>query len=494
FRVRRPRPGRGRPRAGACAPLCTQHPAGLSERPAHGAAPHRLLRGHRRAAPGDEGRPGERPEHRDWRRRALRRGAQAVRGGRDLRGHPVLQLRRARPPGHAAGHGALRPRGDAALRRADGARRGPAMKFGLNFFPSFRPSDYSTAEYFAERRRVADRADKLGFTSVKRVEHYFFDYGGHSPNPIVFLSAVAARTTRIRPITGAVIPAFNHPVKLAAELALLDNLSNGRLDVGFGRAFIPREFEVFGVSMDESRARFEEGIDIVTRLWTEDRVSYEGKFHQFRDVHLKQRPVQKPHPPIWVASVASVESFVWAGRRGYNVMVVPYAGSMARVRDMVVAYREAWREAGHPPGAEQVQSSLHCYIAETHRESVEGARPRVERDIEGSGAAGPARAMTSSSSSGTIGKCSGNSSPRSRSTSAGSATRRRRGRSSSSPAASCRSSRGERSNVSHNLGRCAWILTAATLAALPIGACASKKAPPPAPLSVTEANSGDSVA
>lgn len=256
------------------------------------------------------------------------------------------------------------------------------MKFGLNFFPSFRPSDYSTAEYFAQCLRLAERADQLGFNSVKTVEHYFFDYGGHSPNPIVFLAAVAARTARIRPITGAVIPAFNHPVKLAAELAVLDNLSNGRLDVGFGRAFIPKEFEVFGVSMDESRARFEEGIDIVTRLWTEDRVSYQGKFHQLRDVHLNPRPVQTPHPPIWVASVASVESFVWAGRRGYNVMVVPYAGSMAKVRDMVHAYREAWRDAGHVPGAEQVQSSLHCYIAETRREAIEAARPRVERYIE----------------------------------------------------------------------------------------------------------------
>ena len=256
------------------------------------------------------------------------------------------------------------------------------MKFGLNFFPSFRASDYSTAEYFAQCLRLAERADQLGFNSVKTVEHYFFDYGGHSPNPVVLLSAIAARTQRIRPITGAVIPAFNNPVKLAAELAALDNISNGRLDVGFGRAFIPKEFEVFGVSMDESRARFEEGIDIVTRLWTQDRVSYEGRFHRFRDVHLMPRPVQKPHPPIWVASVASVESFSWAGRHGYNVMIVPYAGSIEKVRDMVRAYRQAWREAGHPPGKEQVQSSLHCYVAETHEAAVEGARPRVERYIE----------------------------------------------------------------------------------------------------------------
>jgi len=256
------------------------------------------------------------------------------------------------------------------------------MKFGLNFFPSFRARDCSTAEYFAQCVRLAERADQLGLSSVKTVEHYFFDYGGHSPNPIVLLAAVAARTTRIRLVTGAVIPAFNHPLKLAAELAMLDNLSGGRLDAGFGRAFIPREFEVFAVDMEDSRARFEEGIEIITRLWTQDRVSYEGRFHHLRDVHLQPRPVQAPHPPVWIAAIASEESFAWAGRRGYHVMIVPYAGSLERMRDLLRIYRAAWREAGHPPGREQVQSSLHCYVAETRKEAVEGARPRVERYIE----------------------------------------------------------------------------------------------------------------
>jgi natural product biosynthesis luciferase-like monooxygenase protein len=256
------------------------------------------------------------------------------------------------------------------------------MRIGLNFFPSFRPSDASTSEYYAQCLRLAERADQLGFSSIKAVEHYFFDYGGHSPNPIVFLAALAARTRRLRLITGAVIPAFNHPLKLAAELAALDNLSRGRLDAGFGRAFIPKEFEVFGVSMEDSRARFEEGLDIVTRLWTEPCVTVEGRFHSLRDVRLMPRPFQKPHPPIWVAAIASPESFTWAGRRGYNLMIVPYAGDMERVREMVRAYREAWREAGHQPGREQVQSSLHCYVAESHRGAVEGVRPRVERYLE----------------------------------------------------------------------------------------------------------------
>ncbi|MDH3442385.1 MAG: LLM class flavin-dependent oxidoreductase [Deltaproteobacteria bacterium] len=256
------------------------------------------------------------------------------------------------------------------------------MRFGVNFFPSFRLQDMSTAEYFALAIRLSERADDLGYASVKAVEHYFHDYGGHSPNPIVLLSAIASRTRRIRLITGAAIPAFNHPIKLAGELAMLDNISNGRLDAGFGRAFIPREFDAFGVEMDESRARFEEGIDVITRLWTEEQLSFDGKFHRFHNVRLMPRPVQKPHPPIWIAAVSTKESFLWAGRHGYHIMIVPFASNLDLVRDLVQTYRAAWREAGHPPGAEQVQSSLHCYVAETHREAMEGFKRPVERYIE----------------------------------------------------------------------------------------------------------------
>ena len=256
------------------------------------------------------------------------------------------------------------------------------MKFGLNFFPSFRASDTTTAAYFDQCLRLSERADALGYNSIKTVEHQFYDYGGHSPSPIVFLAAVAARTKRIRPITGAVIPAFNHPVKSAGELAMLDNLSKGRLDAGFGRAFIPKEFEVFGVSMEESRPRFEECIEIITRLWTEDRVSYQGRFFKLDDVHLMPRPVQKPHPPIWIAAVASLDSFVWAGRRGYHLMVVPHGQQLERTQQFVEAYRKAWRDSGFKPGAEQVQAALMCYVAETHAEARRGFDTPAKRYIE----------------------------------------------------------------------------------------------------------------
>lgn len=246
------------------------------------------------------------------------------------------------------------------------------MKFGLNFFPAFRQSDMSTADYFEQVLNLCEMADQLGYSSAKAVEHYFFDYGGHSTNPIVLLAAIAARTRRMRLITGAVIPAFNKPFKLAGELAMLDNISHGRLDAGFGRAFIPAEYDAHGVDMSESRARFEEGITVIKRLWTEDTVTFRGQFHTLKDMHLMPRPYQEPHPPIWIAATTTPESFTWAGQQGYNVMMVPFAGSLERAGELVALYRQAWRDAGWPPGQEQIQVSIHTYLAEDHDQAVEG--------------------------------------------------------------------------------------------------------------------------
>lgn len=256
------------------------------------------------------------------------------------------------------------------------------MKFGINFFPAFRPDQMTAAEYYAQCLRVSERADELGFNSVKTVEHYFHDYGGYSPNPIVLLSAISARTRQIRPITGAVIPAFNHPIKLAAELAMLDNLCNGRLDVGFGRAFIPEEYAAYGLDMNNSRVMFDEGVEVVKRLWTEESVTHVGRFWRFKDVHSMPRPCQRPHPPIWVAAISTEDSFVNAARNGHHVMIVPYAGGLERTSALVRLYRQAWKESGHTPGAEQVQMSVHAYVAETRDEAVQGYVPAMRTYLD----------------------------------------------------------------------------------------------------------------
>ena len=245
------------------------------------------------------------------------------------------------------------------------------MEFGIQFFPDVGPERKSGEAYFAECLQLVDLVDELGFTSVRTVEHYFRDYGGYSPNPIVFLTAAAMRTAQARLITGAVLPVFNHPLKLAGEIGMLDAISGGRLEVGFARAFLPHEFARFGVSVDESRARFDEGLEQVRRLLEEEDLSMEGRFHSFENVTSLPRPTQRPRPPFWVAALATPESFVNAGRAGHSVMAIPLAGG--RMRELLGLYREAWRAAGHP-GDGRVMLAFHMFCAATDREAAEIAR------------------------------------------------------------------------------------------------------------------------
>jgi alkanesulfonate monooxygenase SsuD/methylene tetrahydromethanopterin reductase-like flavin-dependent oxidoreductase (luciferase family) len=244
------------------------------------------------------------------------------------------------------------------------------MRFGINFFPTVAPSEKSGAAFYDECLELCELVEALGYHHVKTVEHYFFPWGGYSPDPVTFLAAAAQRTRRVRLVTGAVVPAFNHPIKLAGKLAMLDNLSHGRLDVGFARAFLPDEFEAFQTSMGESRARFEEGIEAVRRLWTEEEFRFSGTFHQFGPhPALLPRPCQQPHPPIFVAATFNPVSFDWSGRMGYHLMIVPQMSTHSRVAALVARYRTAWAEAGHRPGAEQVHLTCHCYLSEDSAEA-----------------------------------------------------------------------------------------------------------------------------
>lgn len=253
------------------------------------------------------------------------------------------------------------------------------MRCGLNFFPSCRPERKSAEVYFREALDLCELADGLGYATVKIVEHYFRAYGGYSPSPLIFLAAAAQRTRHTRLVTGAVLPAFNHPLKLAAELAMVDCISGGRLDVGFARAFLPHEFEAFEVNMEESRARFEEGIAAVKRLWTEAKVTFEGRFHRFKDVTLLPRPVQQPHPPVLVAAISTPESFVWAGEQGYGLMFVPYLSDFEDLARKIDLYRHSYRTAMHGQEPSPPSMALHLYLAESTAVARHEAKPYVEQ-------------------------------------------------------------------------------------------------------------------
>ncbi len=242
------------------------------------------------------------------------------------------------------------------------------MQFGVQFFPDVRPQDRSAEQYFREALDLAEEADRLGFTHIRIVEHYFHYYGGYSPNPIVFLAAAAQRTTRARLVTGAVLPAFNHPLKLAGEIAMLDAISGGRLDVGFARAFLPHEFRRFARSPDESVTRFREGIEQVDLLLREAGATHRGRFHTIENTTSLPRPTQQPRPKFYVAALNTPESFEYAGTRGYSVMAIAFVA--AKMRPLLAAYRDAWKAAGHP-GEGEVMIAFHMFC------DADGARARA---------------------------------------------------------------------------------------------------------------------
>ena len=253
------------------------------------------------------------------------------------------------------------------------------MEFGLQFFPDVGPDLKSGVDYWGDCLHLTGLADELGFTHIRTVEHHFQPYGGYSPNPHLFLSAASQRTQKARLVTGAVLPIFNNPLKIAGEIGMLDAISGGRLECGFARAFLPIEFEIFGRSLDESKARFTEGMEQVRRLLEEENVTEEGQFYSFRNATILPRPTQKPRPPFWVAALITPTSFEFAGRMGYNVMAIPLTGGM--MGDLIKTYREAWKGAGHP-GQGRVMLAHHLFCHEDESKAMEIARGPLNRYLK----------------------------------------------------------------------------------------------------------------
>lgn len=254
------------------------------------------------------------------------------------------------------------------------------MRFGLDLFPAISPQMQSGAQYFQEALNLVECGDQLGYEFAKIVEHHFDPYGGYSPSPLIFLAAASQRSKHMRLMTGCDLPIFYHPLRLAGEIAMVDCITQGRLDVGLARAFIPQEFFKFGVNPDESRTRFDEGYEAVRRLLTEEHVTFHGPHHQFDDVTILPRPVQSP-PPFWIAAVATAKSFENAGRIGANLMVVPYLADYDELAEMIELYRSTYRASGHPETGGKIMMVLHCYIAEDGDQARREAKSYMETYI-----------------------------------------------------------------------------------------------------------------
>jgi alkanesulfonate monooxygenase SsuD/methylene tetrahydromethanopterin reductase-like flavin-dependent oxidoreductase (luciferase family) len=236
------------------------------------------------------------------------------------------------------------------------------MEFGTFMeFPPIGASSESAA--FDQALGEVAAADKWGLDAVWLAELHGAPERSVLSAPMMVASAIAACTERVRIGLAVQVLPLSHPLRLAEEAATVDQVSKGRLIYGIGRSGVVRTYEEYGISYDESRERFAETLDILKLAWTQDKFSYQGKYHSFDDVALSPKPYQKPWPEIRMAG-ATPETFPAIGRLGFPVFVAVRQGPFKQLVPYIQAYREAYKTAGHP-GEGQVYLRVPAYLADT---------------------------------------------------------------------------------------------------------------------------------
>jgi alkanesulfonate monooxygenase SsuD/methylene tetrahydromethanopterin reductase-like flavin-dependent oxidoreductase (luciferase family) len=217
------------------------------------------------------------------------------------------------------------------------------MKFDLLYELQLPKPHDARSEYRCYQEALAqiELADRLGFDTVWAVEHHFLVEFAHSSAPEVLLAAAAERTQRIRIGHGVVLlpDRFNHPIRVAERVAALDLVSGGRVEFGTGRSS-QYEQEGFGIDTARSREMWQEALEIIPRMWTEDPFEYAGRFVSIPRRSVIPKPLQQPHPPIWMAAT-SPASWEIAGRNGIGVLGLTIFVSVPQLAERVRAYRAA---------------------------------------------------------------------------------------------------------------------------------------------------------
>lgn len=236
--------------------------------------------------------------------------------------------------------------------------------------PSARPSQ----EIYARGVEQAQAAETLGYRNVWLGEHHFSTYG-YLSRPAQFATHIAAKTTTLRVGTAVIVVPLHHPLVVAEEIATLDLLSGGRLDIGFGRGYQNYEFERFGLELESAKNRWDESLDIILNAFKGTPFSYDGKHYQVPDTVVYPQPRQTPHPPIWIVA-QSPYALEAAVKRGFNVLTggfgvsVDHLAAFGKMFDDVVA-------KVNPPVKPRVGVQRAIYVAENDadaRDAAEHAR------------------------------------------------------------------------------------------------------------------------
>lgn len=242
------------------------------------------------------------------------------------------------------------------------------------------PVRRTDAQVYHDILKTSRLAEDLGFDSVWVAEHAFSEHGIIS-SPHSLLAAIAAQTRRVRVGVACSIVPWYHPLRFAQDIATLDVISEGRLIVGVGRGYQKQEFDAYGLDIAESRERFVEGLDIARRAWSQDTVAYAGKFYTIPEVMVVPRPVQQPHPPIWMAVTHSPASVELAVQHRWGIFTVGstfFPAAPEADENLITLYRTKMLASGAAPDDIIVVAARNAYVAPTQEAALRLMRPRLQ--------------------------------------------------------------------------------------------------------------------
>lgn len=243
------------------------------------------------------------------------------------------------------------------------------MQFGLIYdFRNPKQWQQPFPQLYAEQLEQIAYAEQLGFNSVWITEHHFIE-DGYTPSVLPIAAAIAARTTRIRIGTWVLLLPLHNALRVAEDAATVDILSNGRLDLGMGLGYRIEEFEAFGVDRRQRGRIMDEGVELIRRAWTDERVSFDGQFYRVKDIAVTPKPVQQPHPPIWLGARGERSARRAAQFRAPLLLV----GG----REVYDAYAAALHDEGIDPATMPVLGSRPTIVADDPEQAWAAVRDHV---------------------------------------------------------------------------------------------------------------------
>ena len=249
------------------------------------------------------------------------------------------------------------------------------MQFGV-FYQIPCGEDQSPAARYADVMSQVQLADELGYDMAWLAELHFARRFSVMPAPLLMASALSQTTSRIMLGTAVNLLPLHHPLRIAEEVATLDVLSGGRAIFGIGRGSNPNHYRGYGIPIEERNDRFIEGLEMTLRAWTEEQLDYEGRFYHAEGVRVEPRPIQQPHPPVYVASNGA-DTFPLVGSLGHNILVTPMIITVEGVSNGLAIYRETLAEHNHNPSAVKVVVNVPVHVAETADEARANFAPTV---------------------------------------------------------------------------------------------------------------------